>query len=91
MPQNQKLLEGLNKDISRKEKAEKERRTLLAQTMYLGTIGIMIALPIVLGAYLGRWLDEKLTGFSVSWTITLILIGVFVGAINVYLLLRDNE
>ena len=51
----------------------------------------MLALPIVAGAYLGAWLDEKLKGYSVSWTITLILIGVFVGAMNVYLLVKGND
>lgn len=86
-----KLVESLKKDISRKEKAKREHRTLLAQTIYLGTIGIMISLPIVIGAYLGRWLDERLQGFSFSWTVSLIIIGVFVGATNVYFLLRENE
>lgn len=89
--EEQKLINSLKKDLSRKEKAEKERRTVLAQTVYLGTIGIMLSVPIVIGAYLGRWLDEKLHGFSFSWTISLILIGVFVGALNVYFLLRENE
>lgn len=89
--EDQKLMETIKKDLSRKAKAEKERRTLLAQTMYLGTIGIVMALPIVGGAYLGRWLDEKLKGFSFSWTVSLILIGVFIGAVNVYFLVRENE
>lgn len=89
--QDQKLVNSVEKDIARKAKAERERRTLLAQTVYLGTIGVMIALPIVFGAYLGRWLDERLTGFSFSWTVSLILVGVFIGALNVYLLLRENQ
>ena len=89
--QDQKLVDSVEKDIARKAKAERERRTLLAQTVYLGTIGVMIALPIVVGAYLGRWLDERLTGFSFSWTVSLILIGVFIGAMSVYLLLRENQ
>lgn len=88
---DRRLMEGLEKDISRKEKADRERRTLLAQTLYLGTIGVMIALPVVGGAYLGQWLDEKISGFSFSWTVSLILIGVFVGATNVYLFIRENE
>jgi ATP synthase protein I len=86
-----KLLEKLKKDVSRQERAARERRTLLAQTVYLGTMGIMMALPIVIGAYLGRWLDEKLPGFSTSWTISLIVIGVFVGSVSVYLFLRENR
>ena len=63
----------------------------MAQTVYLGTLGLMFALPIVGGAYLGSWLDDKLKGYSVSWTITLILLGVFVGAMNVYLFVKGNE
>lgn len=64
--------------------------TFLARTVYLGSIGIMMALPIVAGAYLGRWLDERHTGFSFSWTVSLIVIGVFVGAANVVVFIRQT-
>ncbi len=77
------------KDKKRLEKAEKERSTLLAQTVYLGTIGFMIALPIVAGAYLGSWLDGKLRGYSFSWTITCIFLGIVAGAVNVYFFLKE--
>jgi ATP synthase protein I len=62
---------------------------LLAQTIYLGTLGFVFILPIIAGAYLGIWLDNKLKGFSIVWTINLILVGVIVGAVNVYLLIKD--
>lgn len=91
MKPEEKLKSEVQKDIDRLEKAKREKRTLLAQTVYLGTLGLMLALPIVAGAYLGSWLDEKLKGYSVSWTITLILLGVFVGAVNVYLFVKRNE
>jgi ATP synthase protein I len=85
------LMSKAEEDVKRIRKAEAEKRTLMAQTLFLGTVGISIALPIVAGAYLGSWLDSKLTGFSVSWTISLILSGVFIGALNVYLLIRRSE
>ncbi len=44
----------------------------------------LFVLPVVAGAYLGDWLDSHLRGYSVHWTITLIVVGVFVGAVNVY-------
>lgn len=91
MKSDERLKRETQKDVDRLEKAEKEKRTLLAQTVYLGTLGLMLALPIVGGAYLGSWLDDKLKGYSVSWTITLILLGVFVGAMNVYLFVKGNE
>lgn len=91
MKPEEKLKTEVKKDIQRKEKAKREKRTLLAQTVYLGTLGLMLVLPIVVGAYLGTWLDSRLKGYSVSWTITLILIGVFVGAVNVYFFIKGNE
>lgn len=91
MNYHERLKSHVEEDAERIRKAEKERRTLLGQTVYLGTVGVSIALPIVAGAYLGSWLDNRLEGFSVSWTVSLILTGVFIGGINVYLLIRNNE
>ncbi len=87
----EKLQTQVRKDVSRIKGAEKNRPTLLAQTAYLGTLGIVIALPIVAGAYLGHWLDEKLSGFSFSWTVCLIVLGVFIGATNAYFFIRRGE
>lgn len=85
-----KLETELQKDVERIKKADRERPTLMAQTVYLGTLGLILVLPIVGGAYLGAWLDEKLTGYSFSWTVTLIVLGVFVGALDVYLFVRES-
>lgn len=71
------------------EKAKKDSGTLLAQTVYLGTVGIIFILPVIIGAYLGVWLDDKLKGFSFSWTISLIIVGIFIGAMNVYLFFKE--
>lgn len=76
-------------NVSHIDKAKKEKSTLLAQTIYLGTLGFVFILPIILGAYLGIWLDGKLKGFSVAWTLNLIILGVMVGAINVYLMIKE--
>ena len=71
--------------------AERNRPTLLAQTVYLGTLAVLFVLPVVLGAYLGSWLDGHMAGYSVRWTVSLILIGVFVGALDVYLFVRERH
>lgn len=80
---------NVEQSISKMDKAKKQRNTILAQTTYLGTIGFIFILPVILGAYLGVWLDNQLKGFSISWTISLIIVGVFIGAINVYLFIKD--
>lgn len=91
MKSDKELKQQIERQARRMKQAEHDRPTLLAQTVYLGTLGLMLALPIVVGAYLGRWLDEALAGYSVSWTTSLIIVGVFIGAINVWLMIRSRE
>lgn len=71
------------------KKAEQERPTLIGQTVYIGTLGLLFVLPVIGGAYLGQWLDSLAAGYSIRWTMSLILVGVAVGALNVYLFIRD--
>jgi ATP synthase protein I len=53
----------------------------------MGTVGWSVAVPTVLGALLGRWLDAKLND-TASWTLTLLLIGIAVGCLNAYYWVR---
>lgn len=83
------LRERVERQAKRMKRAERERPTLIAQTIYLGTLGLVFVLPVVAGAYLGHWLDSLVAGYSTRWTLSLIFIGVVIGAINVYLLIRE--
>ena len=65
------------------------RRGLIAQSVYLGTLGVMFVLPVVAGAYLGQWLDSLSEGYEVHWTVSMIVLGVIVGAVNVYFFVRE--
>ena len=84
-----KLTESVDRQAERLKRAAKERPTLLAQTRFLGTIGVLLVLPVVVGAYLGQWLDSLQPGYSVRWTVSLILLGVFVGGLNAYFFIRE--
>lgn len=87
----QELKKSVQSDVAKMEKAKKEKFTLLAQTIYLGTLGFMFVLPVIVGAYLGVWLDNRLAKyFSISWTISLIFLGVMLGVLNVYLFIRKS-
>ena len=77
------------RQAQRMKNAEQERPTLLGQTVYMGTLGLLFILPMVGGAYLGRWIDSLVTGYSVRWTMSLIFVGVMIGAINVYLFIKE--
>ncbi|UYI49818.1 AtpZ/AtpI family protein [Vibrio parahaemolyticus] len=83
------LKKKTERQVDRMKKAERERHTLIGQTIYLGTLGLLLALPIVGGAYLGHWIDSMIEGYSVRWTISFILLGVIIGMVNVYLLIRQ--
>ena len=71
------------------KQAEKDRPTLISQTVYMGTLGLVFILPVVGSAYLGRWLDEMVEGYSIRWTLSLIFLGLVIGVINVWLHLRE--
>jgi ATP synthase protein I len=90
MNEDDRLRQRLEQQVRRLRKAETERNTLLAQTVYIGTLGLLLVLPVIGGAYLGQWLDSLMTGYSIRWTVSLILLGVFVGAVNVYLFIRER-
>jgi len=84
-----RLEERVGQQVRRLKQAEKDRRTLLGYSAYLGTLGVMFILPVVAGAYLGRWLDSLSDGYSVRWTVSLIVLGIVVGAMNAYLFIRE--
>jgi ATP synthase protein I len=74
----------------RMKKAEKDQPTLMSQTAYIGTLGLIFVLPLIAGAYFGRWLDSQLAGYSVRWTISMLFVGLVMGAINIYLFIRER-
>jgi len=83
------LRKKLLSQARRMRQADQERPTLLAQTVYVGTLGLLFVLPTIAGAYLGRWLDGLGEGYSLRWTLSLMLSGVVIGAVNVYLFIRE--
>lgn len=85
---NEKLTKRVTEQAKRLEKAERDRSTVIGQTIYLGTLGLLMVLPMVGGAYLGRWLDGMVEGYSMRWTLSLLFLGIIVGATNVYLFLK---
>lgn len=83
------LKQQVERQARRMKKAEQEQPTLIAQTIYVGTLGLLFVLPVIVGAYFGNWLDDQVAAYSARWTASLIFLGVFVGAINVYLFIRE--
>jgi ATP synthase protein I len=89
MKSENQLKEEVTKQIRRMKQAEEDRPTLLRQTVYLGTLGLLFVVPVVVGAYVGQWLDGLVPGYSMRWTLSLIVLGVGIGAMSVYLNVRE--
>lgn len=87
---DEKLKNRVEEQARRMKRAEDERASLLAQSIYLGTLALLFVLPVVLGAYFGHWLDNQLPGYSFKWSVVSILAGVLVGGLNVYLFIREH-
>ena len=89
MIDEQRLEEQIDKAANRLEQAEKERSTVLAQTAYIGVLGLLFVLPVIGGAYLGQWIDSLIAGYSMRWTLSLIFLGIVIGVVNVYYFIRE--
>jgi ATP synthase protein I len=89
MNDQRELKKQIESQIKRIKKAEQDRPNLLSQTIYIGTLGLVMVLPIVGGAYLGHWLDSLVAGYSTRWTLSLLFVGVILGMFNVYFLIKD--
>ncbi|SET37415.1 ATP synthase protein I [Nitrosomonas marina] len=88
---DRQLKKTVEKQIKRMKKAEKERSTLIAQTIFMGTLSLLFILPVLAGIYLGNWLDDRTEGYSIHWTIGLMLLGIIIGIVNVYLFVREHK
>jgi len=91
MNDRQKLKSEIEKQARRMLKARREQPTLLSQTIYTGTLGLVLVLPIVTGAYIGMWLDGLTEEYTVRWTMGMILLGVIIGSFNVYFLIKEHD
>jgi ATP synthase protein I len=90
MDEHEKLRRSIERQAKRMEQAEQDRPTLLSQTAFLGVLALLLVIPVIVGAYLGRWLDGLTEGYSIHWTVSLIIVGVIVGIFNVYLFVREH-
>ena len=88
---DEQLRRSVEKQVKRMQRAEKERPTLLAQSVFMGTLALLFILPVIFGVYLGNWLDDMAQGYSIRWTMGLLFAGLVVGVINVYMYIREHE
>ena len=60
----------------------RKNRTFYFNAAILSVYGWQMAIPVLLGIILGRFLDKHFTNDTFSWTLNLIIIGFAVGVFN---------
>jgi ATP synthase protein I len=83
-------IEDTKRDIARMKKHERDPLTFRDMLVYGSMSGLLFVVPVIFGAYLGRWIDSISEGYSVRWTMNLIILGIFLGAYNVYRFMKDR-
>lgn len=83
LPSNEK--EPLPEIVARKTKRKIEARRKKQKSLFFGlgvfgVVGWSIAIPTIIGAMVGRWLDAR-SHMRISWTLTLIFAGMVLGCI----------
>jgi ATP synthase protein I len=80
--EKRKLTEEVEKSAQELARSRGEK-SFWHYTAILGVGGWLFVLPVVAGAYLGRFLDRRVHA-GISWTITCILLGLALGLYNVW-------
>jgi len=78
------LSQEVGAKASRKLRAQRHvTRTVWFGLGMMGLIGWSVAIPTLLGAALGLWLDRRYPGGH-SWTLALLVIGLVIGCLNAW-------
>lgn len=78
-------------EIDSKETEENSEKNRFLEGLELASdLGFTIAIPIVAGAVLGSFLDNKLNT-SPKLTLSLIMLGLFISLYNIYKLTKKNS
>ncbi|MGK7345194.1 MAG: AtpZ/AtpI family protein [Candidatus Nitrospinota bacterium M3_3B_026] len=86
------LSEKLARKVERRLKARGERdRSVWFGLGMFGLVGWSVAIPTLIGVAAGLWLDKNWPSGKVSWTLTLLVIGVAVGCWNAWYWVKQES
>jgi ATP synthase protein I len=82
--QDQRFSEDIEKSARDLKKGRRERSAFWHYAYVLGVGGWLFAIPVVTGAYFGRYLDRKFGSGDISWTLTCMILGIASGIYNIW-------
>lgn len=92
-PDKQKFSQQVGDMAARKLKAQRHvSKTVWSGLGMMGLVGWSVAIPTLLGAALGYWLDKHYHGGH-SWTLMLLAVGLALGCFNAWrwIIKEDRE
>ena len=75
----QEFTERVGSSARRRIAARDSGRSVLSWLGAFGVIGWSVALPTLAGVALGLWLDARFESGTISWTLTLMIVGLVCG------------
>lgn len=87
--------DALSEEVGRRAERKRRARQERAATAWFGLgmfglVGWAVVVPTMAGIALGVWLDHRSPG-QISWTITLLIVGVAVGCLNAWYWIRQES
>lgn len=73
----------IGRKARRKIRARTKEQSIWSWLGAMGLVGWSVAVPTVVGVFLGRWMDTHWPG-PVSWTLTMLVAGVAVGCLTAW-------
>ncbi len=86
----EKLVIKVEKDTSKKIKAQKEGKEILFGLGLFGIVGWSIAIPTLIGIAIGVQFD-KMFDSNFSWTLTLLFAGIVMGCFNAWYWVKEKS
>ncbi|MEO8903668.1 MAG: AtpZ/AtpI family protein [Polyangiaceae bacterium] len=77
------LAEQVGAKVTRKLRARHDSGQVWFGLGMMGLVGWSVAVPTLLGAALGIWLDNRHTGTH-AWTLALLMAGLVIGCLNAW-------
>ena len=77
------LAEQVGAKVTRKQRARRDSGQVWFGLGMMGLVGWSVAVPTLLGAALGLWLDERHAGTH-AWTLALLMAGLVMGCLNAW-------
>ncbi len=84
------MLDKVAGDVDKKIKAKKEGSEIMFGMGVFGVVGFSIAIPTLLGAFLGVFLDNR-SDSDISFTLTFLFLGLTMGCFSAWRWVKDTS